>query len=348
MNSVSILGSTYKSHVLIPPDLEDESLSQPSEPLDEPDPRTPRGKQVKRLRELGMYKAAGAVSGCGRLGEKITYACGRTRLHKILRSHLRFCCHRCDLYVAERTLRSHLLYRERLNPNGVLQPFTVRTTAHDLSPSGIRQFEDNSVKSLKRWLVGLKDWGFKFQTQFDKNGLVLKGFVYFSPEAQFPQEGLDVPNSVCAVGQRLSVSSFSSLLSEIVQPPYPQLGATARAELMAAFQGGNHLRSAGVLNGLISKERAEKLASKDNADLCQRYSESGTGFGNLTPLSLLHSSCPNCGSACKPVSVSLSAITEADRLPILSVRQELRASSQPYVPIVNFDKSLGYGLSSVD
>jgi hypothetical protein len=114
------------------------------------------------------------------------------------------------------------------------------------------------------------------------------------------------------------------VLGEMVQPTYPKLGAIERAEFMAAFQGGNHLRSAGVLNGLISKERADKSEVKDNTDLRQRQTISGTGFGDLTPLHLIHSSCPHCGSACKPVRSTLVAVTEADKLSVSKVRQELR------------------------
>ena len=46
--------------------------------LEEPEPHTKLGQQVRRLEQKGLHKSAGYVKTCGRLVEKWTYACGRS------------------------------------------------------------------------------------------------------------------------------------------------------------------------------------------------------------------------------------------------------------------------------
>jgi hypothetical protein len=84
---------------IVPATVEPDELDELQVILEPPEPRSGRGQQVLRLEQLGLPKAARAVSACGRLGEKYTYECGRSVNGNILRSHRRFCCSFCDSHL---------------------------------------------------------------------------------------------------------------------------------------------------------------------------------------------------------------------------------------------------------
>ena len=90
---------------------------------------------------------------------------------------------------------------------------------------------------------------------------------------------------------------------------------------MAAFQGGNHLRSMGVLFGLISKKRDEERRERtaENLDLSSKSSDgSGTALAGSSALrrpDML--TCPHCGPGCQRVSISIEPMSELRDIPNL-------------------------------
>jgi hypothetical protein len=206
----------------------------PSFILDDPDPHTPRGQQVRRLEELGLDKAAQAVKACGRLGEKSTYECGESR-HRRLLSHRRFCCPHCDVYVAAKLFKEHWAYRERLHFSGTLFLVTLKSADSTLSGDNIRNFEDRVVESIRRKFEGSEGWGFKSFTHFESECLVAKAIIYVPPGKISPLAGLSIPFASCSVSAGVSVHAFDNMLAMILQPTVTVGFGILRAELMAAF-----------------------------------------------------------------------------------------------------------------
>lgn len=233
-------------------------LDRPQALLDDPEPHTKLGLQIRQLEQHGLDKAATAVKICGRLGEKWTYECGRSFLRKIIRSHRRFCCSWCDRHVAERLFEEHRAYRERLHPSGTLHRVTVRSSDYPISSDGVRDFEEALVEAVRRSFKGCQGWGLKSWTDYEDGCLVAKGIVYLPPGASLPPGGMQIPSATCTVGRATSVTDFEAMLADILRPSLTEDHGVLRADLMAAFHGGNHLRSLGVFYGLITKKREEK------------------------------------------------------------------------------------------
>ena len=177
-------------------------LDQPQVLLEEPEPHTRLGQQVRRLEQKGLYKSARYVKTCGRLGKKWVYACGRTYLGKIIRAHLRFCCSWCDQHVATRLFEEHRAYRERLQPSGTLHLVTARSTHFPLSSDGSRDFEEAFVTAVRQWLKADKDWGSKSYTHYLDGELVIKGIIALPPGTTLPSNdaGKLNPDAVELVG----------------------------------------------------------------------------------------------------------------------------------------------------
>jgi hypothetical protein len=305
MNAAQVYSESVSA--VLPPDILSQ-LEEPSELLPELSPGSRRGQQVARLRQLGIYKAADAVEVCGRLGEKATFDCGRQYLRKIIRSHRRFCCRWCDSHTADRLYRDHSAYEVRLNSSGTLHYILAKSNHFEVSPDGIRDFENVVAKSARRWLrLHSETFGLKFYTSVEDGLLVAKCIVYVPPGVELLANRLEIPNSIVIVGAKTSVHAYPNMLAEILKPTHCADGVQ-RAELMAAFQGGNHLRSAGVFYGLISQER-EAVAGGEE-DLCLSRERSGTGH---TPLE----TCPTCGPTCKLKSISLALTHDLTALPSL-------------------------------
>jgi hypothetical protein len=275
-------------------------LDQPQTLLEDPEPHTKLGQQVRRLEQKGLYKAAGYVKTCGRLGEKWTYACGRSSLRKIIRSHFRFCCSWCDLHVAARLFEQHRAYLERLHPSGTLHRVTVRSSDYRISSDGVRDFEATVVEAVRLSFGGCQGWGLKFWTDYEEGCLVARGIIYLPPGVSLPPKGLQFPSAKCSIGKAASVKDFEAMLADILRPSLTEDRGILRADLMAAFSGGKHLRSQGVFYGLISKKRMERDQEK------LPLSDSQSGTTSVEPHLPAHSSppCPHCGPSCQRVSVS--------------------------------------------
>jgi hypothetical protein len=290
----------------------------PSFILDDPEPDSLRGQQVSRLEQLGLDKAAQAVSACGRLGEKSTYECGRSFIRKIIRSHRRFCCPYCDKHVAANLFEEHRAYRERLHPSGKLYLVTVESDDSTLSPDNIRNLEDKVVKSVRR-LKGSERWGFKTYTNYESGRLIAKGILYVPPGETPKLAGLGVPSATCTVSAAASVHAFETMLADILQPTVTVGLGIFRAELMAAFQGGNHLRSMGVFYGLISKNREKKRPAQSEEKLHLSITPEGvSGAALVQPKSSLPRyapHCPHCGPGCDEVAVSVEPLSELKGIP---------------------------------
>ena len=215
--------------------------------LEEPEPHTKLGQQVRRLEQKGLHKSAGYVKTCGRLVEKWTYACGRSYPGNIIRAHLRFCCELCDEHVATRLFEEHRAYSERLQPSGTLYLITARSSHFPLSKDGIRDFENAFGNAVRQWLKGCKDWGSKCYTHYLDGELLIKGIIALPPGATLRPNDLTVPSARCAISRPVGVTAFEALLAEILEPVLTEGRGVLRADLMAAFQGGNHLRRPGYL-----------------------------------------------------------------------------------------------------
>jgi hypothetical protein len=195
----------------------------------------------------------------------------------------------------------------------------VRSDRYDVTPEGVRDFENTVAKSIRSWLVDQSNSGFKFFTHFENNSLVAKAIVYLPPGSELPPHILEVPKSTATLGPKTSTHAFNNMLSGILQPTSTGDGIV-RADLMAAFQGGNHLRSAGVFYGLISKKRQEGQSSKEDKDLCLiGGNESGTSSVPPIPRSQPDvTTCPHCGPNCKLTSISFALTLDVIHLPPLT------------------------------
>ena len=294
-------------------------LDRPQIILEDPPADSKRAQQVRRLEEEhGLHKAAGYVKACGRLGEKWDYECGRSFVRKIIRSHLRFCCQHCDQHVASRLFSEHRAYRELLHPSGTLYRVTFISTGRSLSSSGIRDFEDMIVGSVRRQLKDVAGWGWKSFTHYEAGYLVAKGILYLPPGVSMIFDSLSIPLGTCTVSQGASVSAFETILTEILRPCITEGAGVLRADLMAAFQGGNHLRSLGVLYGLISKRRKKERLEQDREKLhlIETLEESGAGLVEERSRRLSYvPPCPHCGPGCRRVSVSTEPLSELEGIP---------------------------------
>jgi hypothetical protein len=178
---------------------------------------------------------ARAVKACGRVGEKRTYACGRT-VRKIIRSHRRFCCIRCDRYVAAKLFEEHRAYRERLRPAGTLHRVIVRSHYWPVSSEGIRTFEDTVVRVFREHFKGWLEWGLKFLTHYEDGDLVAKGILALPTGASLPSDSLSIPQAMCVIGRGVAASAFEAMLADILLPTLTEGHGVLRADLMAAFQ----------------------------------------------------------------------------------------------------------------
>ncbi len=326
-------------------------LDRPQAILPDPEPHTKRAQQVRRLEQHGLYKTADAVKVCGRRGEKWGYGCGRSFLRKIIRAHRRFCCLQCDKHVAGRLFQEHRAYRERLHPSGTLHRVTVRSGHYPLSSDSIREFENAVVEAARGWFKGQfeadKVWGFKSMTHYE-SGLVIKGIIYLPPGASLSPEGLQVPFGTCTVGIGVSVSAFEAMLADILGPTLTEDHSVLRADLMAAFNGGNHLRSLGVFYGQITKRLKEDHLERDqNLPLIREVVESGVAFGGPQQKLYLSSGeirhrrvfggrqypsapyvppCPHCGPGCERISVSIEPMSELQDIPSLEENTSTRTA----------------------
>jgi hypothetical protein len=206
-------------------------LDQPFAILKDPSPRSKLGQQVARLEQHSRHAAAAAVKVCGRRGEKLTYACGRSYLGNIIRSHLRFCCYWCDRRVAERTFDQHRVYREYLHPAGTLYQVKIKSRDYPISSDGIRDFESSIVEAVRRAFKRRDGWGFKSWTDYEDGCLVAKGIIYLPPGTSLPPDGLQVPSATCTVGGATSVTAFEEMLREILKPcPLELSGSLSKYE----------------------------------------------------------------------------------------------------------------------
>ena len=245
---------------------------------------------------------ADAVKACGRLGEKWTYACGRSFLRKIIRAHRRFCCVRCDQHIAARSFKEHRAYRERLHPSGTLHQLRVRSSDYPISSGGVRDFEATVAGTVRLSFGGCQGWGLKFSTDYEEGCLVARGIIYLPPGVSLPPKALQIPSATCSVGRATPATAFEVMLADSFRPSLTEERGILRADLMAAFHSGKHLRSLGVFYGLISKKRKEKLPL--NTD---------SGTTSVEPQHLPAPSslpCSHCGPGCQRVSVSYVPIPE--------------------------------------
>jgi hypothetical protein len=287
------------------------ALDQPLELLEDPPPHSKRGQQVRRLEQHGLHKAAKAVKVCGRLGEKWTYACGRF-IGKIIRAHLRFCCVQCDRAINTRLFDEHRDYRERLHPAATLHRVTVRSRHWPVSIARIRDLEDSVVEAIRQWLKGYCGWGFKSLTHYDKGELAVEGIIALPPGVSLPSGGLSVASAMCHVGRGNSASAFEAMLADILRPRLTEGHGVLRADLMAAFQGGNHLRSLGIFYGLVSKKRRER--KPENLHLSSTQSGAGSEVSQSLVTHPRHP-CPFCGPSCRRVAVSTEILSDLEDVP---------------------------------
>jgi hypothetical protein len=286
-----------------------EQLNQPLAVLEEPAPHTKLGQQVRRLEQHGLSKAARAVKTCGRLGEKSTYQCRRI-VRKIIRAHLRFCCAYCDRRLATRLFDEHRDYSKRLHPGATLYRLTIRFSISELSGTRIRNFEDSVVEAVRHWMKDYHDWGFKSLTHYDKGDLTVEGIIALPASRSLPAGSLSVPNATCHVEAGNSASAFEAMLSDIVRPRLTDGHGVLRADLMAAFQGGNHFRSLAIFYGLVSKKRRER--KDENLHL----SNTRSGAGSEVPLTLSRPSshcCPAHGPQCRRTAFSIEILSVLDQ-----------------------------------
>src|SRR5436305_1848110 len=192
-------------------------LDEPLNILPDPEPHTKLGQQVHRLEQHGLYKAARAVSVCGRIGEKWTYECGRSAVRKIIRSHRRFCCRRCDEYLAGRLFDEHRLYQLRLRPGTVLFRITIRSNYWPVSREGIRQFENTYVAAARDLFKAAQGWGFKAVTHSVDGHLLAEGIIAIAPGMSLPSS-LSMANATCSLGIGQLAYAYDGMLSEILRP----------------------------------------------------------------------------------------------------------------------------------
>ena len=294
-------------------------LDRPAEILDEPEPHTRLGQQVRTLEHFGLAKMARAVKVCGRLGEKSEFQCGRSYFGKIIRAHRRFCCKWCDRHYAKRLFQEHLEYQRCLHPKGTLYRVTVRLPDGVLSAEVVRQFENDVVNAIRAWLkpTGSLNWGFKSLTHYHDDGsLIVKAILALPPNLPLPSGSLKVSSSTVTVSRGAPVTAYKSMLIDIVRPSVIAGRCVLRAHLMAAFQKGNHLRSIGILYGLISQNRGIK---RTDANLPLSSTTSGAGFDqDRSPADPPLAICPSCGPGCHRLSVSVELMDTLRDLPRLA------------------------------
>jgi hypothetical protein len=282
--------------------------------LEPPEPQSGRGQQIRRLEELGFYKSADGVSACGRLGEKSTYECDRSFVRKILRANLRFCCARCDKHIAGRLFEAHRAYRERLHPSGTLYEIQVESNAFSLSSNDIRDFENNVVESVRRKFQGSEDWGYKGYTHYVSGRLIIRGIIYIPPGEIWIPDDLSVLAATCLVSTGMSVSAFELLLANVLRPTVTDGPGIVRADLMAAFHGGNHLRSIGIFYGLISRKRETR--DHEKLDLSSTPAVSGAALIKSKGSARWDAPyCPHCGPRCRQVSSSIEPLSGLGGIP---------------------------------
>jgi hypothetical protein len=286
-------------------------LDQPLHLLEDPAPHTKLGQQVRHLEQHGLYKMARAVKACGRVGEKWTYGCGRSALRKIIRSHRRFCCFWCDSYVAGKLFREHRAYRERLHPAGTLHRVTVRSNGWPVSREGIRAFEDAIVQAFREYFKVWPAWGLKFLTHYEDAYLVARGILALPPGASPPPDSQSIPHSTCVIGRGVSPSAFEEMLADALRPRLTEGHGVLRADLMAAFQGGNHFRSLGLFYGLVTKKRKEHR--QENLHLST--TRSGAGSEGQRPAGPAAPTCPFCGPPCVRTTISIEPLSELEDIP---------------------------------
>jgi hypothetical protein len=295
-------------------------LDRPLELIEDPGPHTKLGQQVLRLEQLGHYKIAKAVRACGRLGEKWTYECGRSEIRKIIRSHRRFCCVRCDRYLATKLFHEHRAYRERLHPASTLHLVTIRSDHRPVTGEGIRDFEDAIVRAFREHFEDRLTSGLKFLTHYEDGYLVAKGILALAPGASLPSDAISIPNANSVVGEALAASAFESMLAHILLPTLLKGNGILRAELMVAFLGGNHLRSLGILYGLVSKKRREQ--QQENLHLSTEI-PSGAGSEGDEKISARPAPvCPTHGSSCRRVAVSIEIVCDVKTISSLAAFPE--------------------------
>jgi hypothetical protein len=285
-------------------------LNEPLPILEEPAPHTKLGQQVHRLEELGYSKAAKAVKSCGRRGEKTTYQCGRIT-RTIIRSHRRFCCVYCDRKIATRLFDEHRHYRARLHHGATIYRVTVRCGISQLSAPLIRDLEDSFVEAIRQWLKGYSGWGFKALTHYDQGDLTIEAIIALPPGRSLPSVGLLVPGATCRIGRGNFASAFEEMLSDMLRPRLTAGHGVLRADLMAAFQGGNHLRSSGIFYGLVSEKRRER--KNENLHLIDTQGSSGAG-SEVAPKAALQPGqyCPRCGPRCRRTAVRFEILSNLD------------------------------------
>jgi hypothetical protein len=131
-----------------------------------------RGTVLPRLREgaeivldLALVQHTIALTGLSRL------------LHSnatIIRAHLRFCCFWCDQPNSGGLFKEHRECRERLRPDTTLYRITFRGNQVPCESSAIRTFEESVVGTVRQWMRGLSDWGFKSLTHYEDGVLVVE------------------------------------------------------------------------------------------------------------------------------------------------------------------------------
>lgn len=222
---------------------------------DGPRPVDRRFEQVRRLEQHRMYKLAAAVRSCGKFGEIWRYECGRSFLRKIIRSNIRFCCTDCDRKIAATLFTEHRVYERRLDREGSLYRMTFQSGSHPTSRREVTGFENQIVRSVRRWLRGSRGWGFKSMTHVSSGEMLGEGIVYLPPGQSLPPGH---PAELAIVGPKRATGDFKAVLAEILEPKLKQGHGVLRADLMSFFHRGKHLRNLGIFHGLIAKRRQQK------------------------------------------------------------------------------------------
>ena len=291
------------------------ALDQPLNILLEPEPRTKLGQQVLRLEQQGLNKAAQAVKACGRVAELWTYACDRSAVGTIVRSHRRYCCVWCDRYLATRLFDEHRVYRRRLQSGAALFRITIWSSYRPISREGISQFENTYVAAIRELFKDSQGWGFKAMTHYINGYLVAEGMIAVPRGMSLPPN-LSIANATCSFGLERLPYAFDEMLSEILMPKLKEGHGILRADLMAAFQGGNHFRSLGIFYGLVSQQRLER--NRENLRLSSTTSGSGAGSEGERPEGRVRPApptCPFCGPSCPRVRVTTEPLSVLNDIP---------------------------------
>ena len=162
--------------------------------------------------------------------------------------------------------------------------------------SAIPTFEESVVGTVRQWMRGLSDCGFKSLTHYEDGVLVVKGMIALARGVSLPSNRRSIPAVTIDVSPSLAASAFEEILAYTLRPTLTEGNGLLRADLMAAFGGGNHFRSLGIFYGHVSKKRQERR--RQNLPLTLTFPQAGADSAEpQRAFTRLADHCPVCGTS---------------------------------------------------